>query len=477
MAVYELERERKLDVAEGFLLPELPGERLRTVTLVSAYHDTPDRRLAAAGITLRRRTRARSVRWQLKLPAEGGRFEIELAGRGTEPPPEAFELLSGAPARSAARPRRDAPHAPPGPTGRSATRSPSPTSSTTSSRSTTSRPPGPAWTRSRSSSCRPATSATCAGSRRRCAGRARWWGTSGRRCSACSTSRPRRRDPGMRTHAPAERGSARCSPPRCARCSWPIPPSASAWAPSRCTTSGSRRGACGRFFGPRGRGSTSAGPRGCARSSGWLAGETSAARDLDVLVEELQPRVERLGEPDSEDGAQLLDGLTADRAAARAPGARRAREPALLRARRAARRRGWEPAALGPRARPRRRSSRASTGGCERRRAARGRRAGRRVMHRLRIAGKRVRYAAELAALPGDRRRRRPSSARRRISRTCSAPTRTPSSPRSGCGPWRRVPSRPWPSPPAGSSSRRSGRRAQARGRASGRAPGARPRR
>ena len=94
MAVYELERERKLDVAEGFLLPELPGERLRTVTLVSAYHDTPDRRLAASGITLRRRTRARSVRWQLKLPAEGGRFEIELAGRGTEPPPEAFDLLT-----------------------------------------------------------------------------------------------------------------------------------------------------------------------------------------------------------------------------------------------------------------------------------------------------------------------------------------------------------------------------------------------
>jgi len=94
MATYELERERKLDVAEGFLLPELPGERLRTVTLVSAYHDTPDRRLAASGITLRRRTRARSVRWQLKLPAEGGRFEIELAGRGTEPPPEAFDLLT-----------------------------------------------------------------------------------------------------------------------------------------------------------------------------------------------------------------------------------------------------------------------------------------------------------------------------------------------------------------------------------------------
>src|SRR3954471_17230501 len=94
MATYELERERKLDVAEWFLLPELPGERLRTVTLVSAYHDTPDRRLAASGITLRRRTRARSVRWQLKLPAEGGRFEIELAGRGTDPPPEAFELLT-----------------------------------------------------------------------------------------------------------------------------------------------------------------------------------------------------------------------------------------------------------------------------------------------------------------------------------------------------------------------------------------------
>ena len=86
MAVYELERERKLEVAEGFLLPELPGERLRTVTLVSAYHDTPDRRLAAAGITLRRRTRARSVRWwRSRRSADFGRLGVELGPRRRRP--------------------------------------------------------------------------------------------------------------------------------------------------------------------------------------------------------------------------------------------------------------------------------------------------------------------------------------------------------------------------------------------------------
>ena len=135
---------------------------------------------------------------------------------------------------------------------------------------------------------------------------------------------------------------------------------------------------------------------------GWLAGETSAARDLDVLVEEFLPRVERLGEADSEGGAYVLDGLTADRAAARAEvlaalGSPRyfalverlvaeAGSPQLAG-------RGLQMGAL-VRSEYRRMRKAARRAGAEPDDAA---------MHRLRIAGKRARYAGELAALPDDR--------------------------------------------------------------------------
>ena len=187
---------------------------------------------------------------------------------------------------------------------------------------------------------------------------------------------------------------------------------------------------------------------------GWLAGETSAARDLDVLVEEFLPRVERLGEADSEGGAYVLDGLTADRAAARARGARRARQPAVLRAGRAPGRRGREPAARGARPADGARSSGASTGGCARRRAGRARSP---TMRRCTASGSRASARGTRASWRRSRTtaRGRRSSAPRRASRTCSAPTRTPSSPRSACVPWLPVPIRPWRSRPVGWSSRR----------------------
>ena len=78
MAGSHLERERKLDVPAGFELPTGIGRAFPAVILESTYHDTPDHRLAAAGITLRRRTARGRSSWQLKLPAEGGRQEIEM---------------------------------------------------------------------------------------------------------------------------------------------------------------------------------------------------------------------------------------------------------------------------------------------------------------------------------------------------------------------------------------------------------------
>src|SRR4026209_2092480 len=108
-----LERELKLSVERTFRLPELPGRALARRTLTSIYHDTPDFRLAQAGVTLRRRIENRkSVRqphppsprdtpasrlaqagvtlrrrienrksvWQLKLPRGAARLELEVPG-------------------------------------------------------------------------------------------------------------------------------------------------------------------------------------------------------------------------------------------------------------------------------------------------------------------------------------------------------------------------------------------------------------
>jgi CHAD domain-containing protein len=87
------EYERKLDAPEGFELPDLGGEPLEPRVFTSIYHDTADRSLAHAGITLRRRTeRGRSL-WQLKLPAGDARLELEEVGGPAEAPKSIAQLL------------------------------------------------------------------------------------------------------------------------------------------------------------------------------------------------------------------------------------------------------------------------------------------------------------------------------------------------------------------------------------------------
>lgn len=79
-----LEIEQKFDVEAGFVLPDfraVPGcAAVRgpvTYHLTATYFDTPDYRLAASKITLRRRTGGTDEGWHLKLPAgAGARREI-----------------------------------------------------------------------------------------------------------------------------------------------------------------------------------------------------------------------------------------------------------------------------------------------------------------------------------------------------------------------------------------------------------------
>src|SRR5262249_56546281 len=88
-----VEVEGKLEAPTGFELPDLGGEPLEPRVFTSVYHDTADRSLARAGITLRRRTeRGRSL-WQLKLPVDGARLELEEPGGPVGPPPPLRTLI------------------------------------------------------------------------------------------------------------------------------------------------------------------------------------------------------------------------------------------------------------------------------------------------------------------------------------------------------------------------------------------------
>ena len=99
-----LEIERKYAVDAGFVLPDLsvvPGVAAvtgpRTYHLTAVYHDTSGKRLAAARITLRRRTGGTDAGWHLKLPAGvGARREVHAPlGPGTEGvPAELADLVS-----------------------------------------------------------------------------------------------------------------------------------------------------------------------------------------------------------------------------------------------------------------------------------------------------------------------------------------------------------------------------------------------
>ena len=90
-----LEREVKLKTGHPFRLPRFPGEPLPPRLFTSTYFDTADFRLARLGVTLRRRTERHHVLWQLKLPRQTARLEVEMAsGRPTPPAPLEDLLLA-----------------------------------------------------------------------------------------------------------------------------------------------------------------------------------------------------------------------------------------------------------------------------------------------------------------------------------------------------------------------------------------------
>ena len=62
------EHERKLDAPGGFRLPPLGGSPLEPRVFTSVYYDVPGGSLAAAGITLRRRTERGHERLAAQAP-------------------------------------------------------------------------------------------------------------------------------------------------------------------------------------------------------------------------------------------------------------------------------------------------------------------------------------------------------------------------------------------------------------------------
>jgi inorganic triphosphatase YgiF len=99
-----LETELKLDVDPGFVVPDLGGLLAgQAVTepevrlLVANYFDTSDLRLAAARITLRRRTGGSDEGWHLKLPlGAGSRRELQapLGDDARAVPPQLASLVA-----------------------------------------------------------------------------------------------------------------------------------------------------------------------------------------------------------------------------------------------------------------------------------------------------------------------------------------------------------------------------------------------
>ncbi len=102
-----LEREVKLKAERGFVLPRLPGTPIGSRVLTSIYYDSEALRLAEHGITLRYRIEGRHGLWQLKIPKEHSRLELEWSGPRTGPPPHIMKLLlaysRGQPLKTVAR--------------------------------------------------------------------------------------------------------------------------------------------------------------------------------------------------------------------------------------------------------------------------------------------------------------------------------------------------------------------------------------
>lgn len=78
-----------------FALPKIEGRPLEKRVFTATYYDTPQRRLARAGITLRRRMENGNNVWELELPREPESLRLDAPGGPAEPPPLLARLLTG----------------------------------------------------------------------------------------------------------------------------------------------------------------------------------------------------------------------------------------------------------------------------------------------------------------------------------------------------------------------------------------------
>ena len=88
---------RRYDVGPDAVVPDLPGggEPVEH-DLVATYYDTPDLRLLAAGITLRRRTGGVDAGWHLELPRTAdARVEVRVPPGASVVPEQLLERGSG----------------------------------------------------------------------------------------------------------------------------------------------------------------------------------------------------------------------------------------------------------------------------------------------------------------------------------------------------------------------------------------------
>ncbi|GAA2099556.1 CYTH and CHAD domain-containing protein [Microlunatus panaciterrae] len=102
MVTAHLEREDKYEVDSTFVLPDpadllLPAGHVETaeLRLESEYFDTERGDLHRLGLTLRRRTGDADVGWQLKVPAADGRMEIRSRSRSRSVPAALAQPLAG----------------------------------------------------------------------------------------------------------------------------------------------------------------------------------------------------------------------------------------------------------------------------------------------------------------------------------------------------------------------------------------------
>ena len=88
-----IERKLRLEADGSLSIDDLGGEPVKPRTFTSTYYDTGDRLLLRLGIELRRRLEDGTNTWQLKLPREDSRVELEAEGGPAGPPPDLAGVL------------------------------------------------------------------------------------------------------------------------------------------------------------------------------------------------------------------------------------------------------------------------------------------------------------------------------------------------------------------------------------------------